>query len=242
MLEKNVSILQDVNFDSNAWRNNIHQYEQEKKNLQWGSNPQPKFITNKMVKDKEHVFNPISQKYYEESRNSQIKFEESKKLVSAIANGYDNKLRMEQTFDIVNLKDKLKGFEGHSNYPKPKKDNVNKKNLEVSRVNYNILSNITLDKHHYLPEECRPKIEEKNQNKSNKINLVNYKDYNLITNKYTFNHEEKAKVDMEIEKYAAAQNYWKIHDYNLITGKYYDKEKDTQMVAKINKKVNRNHE
>jgi hypothetical protein len=63
-------------------------------------------------------------------------------------------LRYEQTFDIINFDNKLKGLENRPDYPKdkpwyfrPGKD---------THVDYNILSNIPMTEHHYDAPEKRP--------------------------------------------------------------------------------------
>lgn len=231
-----------------GWGNDIKNYENEKKNLQWGQNPKPEIITNKMVKEKENIFNPISQLYYDHNYDKTLRESENKKVHNSISKNYDKALRNEQTFDIVNLKDKLKGFEGHPDYPVFKTDS-RKKKLENTKVGYNILSNIGLDKHNFLPPEKRPNInnEEENQPKTNKVNAVNYKDYDIISNKYKFNHEQKLKADLEIEKLNAARNYWKNHDYDLVQARYVDDKKEEEFLKKRsknekNREVKRGHQ
>lgn len=67
-------------------------------------------------------------------------------------------MRYEQTFDIVNFDNKLKGLENKPDYPKdkpwyfrPGKD---------TNVEYNILSNVAMAHHHFDAPVNRPKEEE----------------------------------------------------------------------------------
>ena len=67
-------------------------------------------------------------------------------------------MRYEQTFDIINFDNKLKGLENKPDYPKekpwyfrPDKD---------SNVDYNILSNAPFSEHYYDAPEKRPKQQE----------------------------------------------------------------------------------
>jgi hypothetical protein len=229
-LEQDTSIYHNYG----QWANSVREYEYNKKNLAWGSNPSPKIITHKIVKEKENIFNPISQLYHNPQINSSLRERESKVIKDSIAKNFDRVLRNEQTFDIINLKDKLKGFEKHPDYPIIKQD-PRKINLEQSRANYNIVSNITLDKHNFLPPEQRPTVNDEFDIKSiqpQKIKLQTYKDYDVITNKYKLNHDEKVKTEKEISKYAAANNYWKKRDYDLIQGKFIDQEKENNFINK----------
>jgi len=66
-------------------------------------------------------------------------------------------LRYEQTFDLITLKDKLKGFEIHPDYPKEKTSERTKK-TESTKLNYNIISNKNFKEHHFNMPEKRPDI------------------------------------------------------------------------------------
>lgn len=67
---------------------------------------------------------------------------------------------------------------------------------------------------------------------------MNYRDYDVISNKYKEFDSEKVKANFEIQKLTAAKNYWKTHDYDPILVKYIDddKEKDYQKVKKDKEK------
>lgn len=72
---------------------------------------------------------------------------ESKNSVEVLAQNKDNALRYEQTYNILNFDNKLKGLESRPDYPKekpwyfrPGKDTI---------VNYNIISNNDMKDHHF---------------------------------------------------------------------------------------------
>ena len=141
-------ILQDINkenrkpkmFHSNSmdnilknddnWAEGINRYYSNKKILKWGVNPKPTIIKDKYVKSQDLVFNPITQKFTDKKIESELKNQEQTNLKESIANSYDNELRVIQTFDIINLKDRLEVLKNHPNYPKNylKQDNLRKFN------------------------------------------------------------------------------------------------------------------
>jgi hypothetical protein len=213
-------------------------------------NPSPKIITHKMVKEKENIFNPISQKYHDENLNNHLKSKETLMIKESIAKNYDRSLRNEQTYDVINLKDKLKGLESHSDYPIYKND-ARRKKLENSKINYNIISNINLNNHNYLPPENRPNIPNVEEEvRTYKINAWNNRDYDIITNDYKVDNPNKSKADREINKYIAASTYWRTHDYDPIQGRYCDEDKNREYWNKVRedeiknsqKKQNEHHE
>ena len=75
-------------------------------------------------------------------------------MINVLASNRDRQLRYEQTYNILNFENKLKGLEQREDYPKekpwyfrPEKDSL---------ADYNIISNIDLSKHHFDAPEKRP--------------------------------------------------------------------------------------
>ena len=89
---------------------------------EWGYNKKPEKKTHAHMKKIETYFNPILQKYNDDGINKQLFSMENKDLKDKLALYYDKQLANEQTYNIINLKDKLKGFENHPNYPKQEKN------------------------------------------------------------------------------------------------------------------------
>ena len=57
------------------------------------------------------------------------------------------------------------------------------------------------------------------------------REYNVVTNKYTQNHDAKVKCNDEIMKAEAAKAYWKRNDFDPIRGQFYDKGKEEKFVG-----------
>ncbi|OMJ67128.1 hypothetical protein SteCoe_35794 [Stentor coeruleus] len=208
------------------WKEDLRKYEQEKTNISWTSAvPHPR-ITHNDMQALENRYNPILQTYTDPEIERNVQKIERDRLIETLAKNKDRSLRYEQTFDIINLDDKLKGLEGLPGYPVEKPPNYKSRNLgNNSKTPYNIISCLDFIDHHYLPPEHRPPrpIEKP---KTYKINIVEHRDFNIISNKYIQGHEEKAKKDLESYKLQAAEEYWKAHDYDIFTCKYIDPEKE----------------
>jgi hypothetical protein len=137
------------------WSEGIKNYESSKKHLGYEIPKKPQVVTHKIIKQNDQIYNPILQIYNDKQIEKNLKEYEKNIIVDTIARNADNKLSIEQSFNIINLQDRLKGMENHPDYPKEKMQRI-KKNLETSKVDYNILSNIGLDQHNYLKPELRP--------------------------------------------------------------------------------------
>ena len=79
-------------------------------------------------------------------------------FINTLAKNKDNALRYEQTYNVVNFENKLAGLENRPDYPKekpwyfrPERD---------SDVDYNIITNYSLEDHYFDAPDKRPKCEE----------------------------------------------------------------------------------
>jgi len=210
------------------WPKTILDYDYSKRNLEWKFNKKPFIRNQKLIKKIENQFDPILQKYYDDNRNKEINIFEKNNLKNQLAKNYDYQLKYEQAYNIINLEDKLKGFENHPNYPNEIKNEKGKKvGINKDKKCYNIISNINLSKHYFDSPEKRPKCKDDfNENKPKLINANNYKDYDIITNNYKLFNDEKKNVDLEYEKLKAVEKFYKTRNYDCIKGKYYDPEKE----------------
>ena len=204
----------------------INDYVTEKRNIPLVPIvPNPR-ITHSMIKSAETEYNPITQTYREAHKEHALTSYSSREEVLRAAQNKDRALRYEQTFNFINMRDKLKGFETHPDYPRYKSDYRMKK-TETSKLNFNILSNISLDKHHFLPPNKRPVVAETTESlKPKVVNSVNFKDYNIINNRYKEFHEEKTNIDSITRKLQAGKNFWARNTYDCVKNKFLDPEKE----------------
>ncbi len=177
----------------NEWSQDIQNYQQSKTNLQFNQEWNHK-VTHADIKQSEIAYNPILQKYSDSNLETQVKTHEKDNLVDTLAKNKDRALRYEQTFDILNFNDKLKGLEDQPGYP------IQKSTIDKSKVggtktytDYNIISNKQFKEHHYLPPDERPaqSLEDPNAVKQKKIAITGLRDYNIVSNRYLELHDEK---------------------------------------------------
>ena len=219
---------QEIIQRNKEWANSLNKYQDSKKKLEWGFNERPEFVTNKIIKARDVVFNPVTQSYNDKELDVKLRGQDKKNLKDTISKNYDRSLRYEQTYNLINREDRLKIFKDHPDYPIYKSDPVRTR-LEKQRINYNVLSNFTLDKHNFLKPELRPVINDDPHKDKKKINVNLFREFDVISNKYKIADVDKSLADKEIAGYDAARKFWKTHDYNLVTGKYYDFGKDDKM-------------
>ena len=120
------------------WANQLKKYDYKRTHLAWDKNPLQPRVTTKMVKQNDLAFNLILQKYNDKQYEKALNEKEKNDMISSIIKNQDKQLKVEQTFNIINLQDRFKGFENHPDYPKMK-DLINKrKKINYDYKNYNI--------------------------------------------------------------------------------------------------------
>jgi len=146
-------------------------------------------------------------------------------VTDILAQNRDRQLRVEQTYDILNFENKLKGLESHSDYPKekpwyfrPGKD---------TKTDFNILSNISMQEHHFAAPDKRPPADPAAKQRGVKVTGKAQREFDLVSNRYVVAHDEKTQLNDDIYRAEAAQKFWKTRDYNPLSIEYYDKEKET---------------
>lgn len=212
--------------DVQGWKDSLAEYEQEKKKVpEMAKTARTNFVS---ILQGECPYNPILQTYKDPVIEKNLREIEKKRMTETLAKNQDRALRYEQTFNLVNLENKLKGLEGLPGYPVEKLPNYKNRRLgNTSNTEYNIISNQDFADHHFLPPESRPP-RPATKVKTYKIHTVEYRDYNVLTNRYFQEHDKKIKLDNESYRQEAAAAYWKSRDFDPIKCTFVDevKEKD----------------
>ena len=221
-------------YDGYNWKDDINKYSYNKTHTSWGNaNIKDPRITAQLVKRNDNFFNPILQTYSDLKFDKQIREKEKSATTKEIIKNLDNQLKIEQTYNIINLQDRLKGFENHPNYPVMKDLIHSRKRIENNPKTFNIISNLPFTIHHYDKPENRPK----NANSEPKKGRMKYKfggerDFDIISTRYKHFNNEKNEVDREVKKIKTAQIFYKKNDYNPIKGEFYNKEKEEEFQKK----------
>lgn len=209
------------------WRSTIQDYHMTKTNLQFKPEPQRR-VTNQEIKQIETMYNPILQSYVDPSLESQVRRQERDGQIDTLAKNKDRALRYEQTFDVINFDDKLRGLENKDGYPKAKPKDKSVVGGTKTFTDYNILSNMSFNEHHYLPPNQRPPPPKQEEKTDVKVTVTGLRDYNIITNRYLELNDEKAVVDKDIEMLNASKKYWNTHSFDPVNVEYYDPEKEDE--------------
>ena len=220
--------------DIQAWKTSLQEYENEKKQVP--ELPKTERTTYSTIAKRENTYNPILQTYTDKTIEDNLKILEQKKMIETLAKNQDRSLRYEQTFNIINLDNKLKGLEHVQGYPSEKLSNYKNRKLgNLTNTNYNIISGLDFADHYFLPPEQRPPRQPPKID-TYKLNAVEFRDYNIITNRYFQKHDEKVAIDTESYRQEAAREYWKTHDFDPVKCTYVDEQKEIEYYERCKEK------
>ena len=217
------------------WYEKISNYKTEKNYYNFNPSQFPGHVTHKFQKEQENSFNPITQKYTDKSQEKEIRQFDRKTKIDDISQGYDYELNFESSYNIINLRNKLKGLNySLDKYTREKK----KKEYDNPASNlfykpYNIISNHSFKEQYYIPPDKRDKIpglENCNEGimpikkKKEYLNDKYNKDYDIISNKYKSFHKQKEQADREIQTLTAAKKIQNLRTYDIIKRKFLNPE------------------
>ncbi|KAF4689415.1 hypothetical protein FOZ60_001665 [Perkinsus olseni] len=161
-----------------------------------------------------------------------LRTEEEKARLKHLNAARDIQLLREQPFDIINNASKLQGLSGDHpmtlTYSKPR---VGRRGMPTTLVDYNILSNLSHGVHHWAHPEDRPKTDDGRRLRRKERLVPSYteKDYNIITTRYLYDHDQKAKKEVSLQKALAAAKYRARNRFNPVLQRFADPEEDARM-------------
>ena len=214
----------------------------------------PPRMTRYAKSREETEYHPILQSFRDQPRESAAKAREDTQRIVSINQARDKQIATECRFDILTFADKRAAL------PKPPApgaaDMLAPFNPLAERptfrhpldscYQYNIVSNLPLNEHHYTAPALRPKVKEPLPN-GGKPRLQHMaalpRDFNILSNRYVEQHDAKVHLEREIQRRTAAQKYWETHDYDPLEGKYIHPEKEaafqTMMAGELAKQPTR---
>jgi len=172
---------------------------------------------------REAAFNPITQVHLDRGIESNLRRNEKTEMVDKANKGQDRALATETQYNVVNFVSKRQGLDPP---PVQSKDPEVKTYIPDTRTTYNILSNMSHEVHHWAPPQSRTKEPDAANKPIYKSKLIGRQDYNIVSNKYLAQHDEKTKQSEHNARQTATEAFWRTHQYDPIEVKYYDEDRE----------------
>eukprot|EP01138_Halocafeteria_seosinensis_P010260 gb/GECG01010478.1/.p1 GENE.gb/GECG01010478.1/~~gb/GECG01010478.1/.p1 ORF type:complete len:440 (+),score=75.14 gb/GECG01010478.1/:1-1320(+) len=185
-------------------------------------------------------FDPVIQKFRSPEKENLTREQEKTQSRRSIARGKDRQLKFEQRFDILNNKPKYLEEEDSRTKTPTEKSKAKPQSSSSCRPlarNYDILSNQPIKDYRGSSRGSEDGPSAKPASSAQRS-----RSFDIISNKYAQNHEEKEKEELEKEKQLAEEKWWQAHDFDLLTGSYYDSQKDKEAAEREKKEKEKKKE
>jgi hypothetical protein len=230
--------------ESKSWAEYVRKIKQEKVTLPWNQNEivPPKRMTTFDKTRQERQFNPILQKFRDTRVETTRKQAEAAYRTDVLNRSKAREVKYGQPYNILRpTAAKLRTFEETQNLIRTLpsetqikiKEQNHTKRMRASRVDYNILSNMSTQEHHYAPPGQRPAPLPPPRHGSGpgkptvESSATMKRDYNIISGRYRNHHSKRVDKDNQNLSNKAAERFWQTHDFNPVTCEFYDQTKES---------------
>jgi hypothetical protein len=224
---------------SSSWGELLQNYKISQTHVPWAANQRetPEFRTSYNIKRQERAYDPVLCKFRDPSMEQTFKHLEHGHKSQARANGVSHAAERNQSFNIIN--NMLSKANRHALRKSTDSFTRTKPKVPDSRTPFNILSNKDYPEgsaqHTSMKDTANMKAWINSQGSiTHPEKLVHHApgtqehDFNIVSNKYMTNHDDKERMDNDAAKALAASKYWQTHNYDAIAGKFCDPQKENQ--------------
>lgn len=228
---------------SSNWAEYVRKIKHEKVTLPWDAKSvaPPKRMSVYDKTRQERQFNPLLQKFRDDRIETTRKQAESAYRTEVLNRSRAREVKYGQPYNILRpTAVKRPTFEATqslvASLPAPMQTKIKEQNhmkrMRASRVDYNILSNMSTQEHHYAPPGQRPEPLPPPRHGSGPgqptviSSAIMKRDYNLISGKYKNHHSKRVQLDNKHLAETAAERFWQTHDFNPVTVGFYDGDKE----------------
>jgi len=216
-----------------TWGDHVRSYEQEKRHAVDSGLVSGQALRLKpgMFQAQERTFDPLLGRYRDNSMEAQQRHHEERERVAHLNRAKDIQILREQPFNIVSQESKLEKLApgkdparlgGHAGILGQKeRTKEGRGGFPGTAVDYDILSNMPFQEHHWAREDRRPHLKEKSP-RVRKVPAFLCKDFDIVTNKYLDNHSEKLRQEKRVNLMEATEKHMKVNAFDPVAGTFAD--------------------
>mmetsp|Transcript_19472 Transcript_19472/g.45241 ORF Transcript_19472/g.45241 Transcript_19472/m.45241 type:complete len:477 (+) Transcript_19472:91-1521(+) len=231
--------VDDFKAPQQTWGDHVRSYEQEKRHaVDSGlvSGP-PLRLQPGIFQAQERIFDPLLGRYRDNSTEATQRQLEERERVAHLNRAKDIQILREQPYDIVNQASKLDKLApgkdptrlgGHGTLGTKERTKDGRGHFPQTAVDYNILSNMPFQEHHWARHEDRPRLKEKSP-RVRKVPAFLCKDFDIVTNRYLDNHSEKLRQEKHVTLLEATEKHMAKNAFDPVVGKFVDPHKEDRL-------------
>lgn len=193
----------------------------------------PRRVTRYEVSRQEAEYNPITQAWRDEGRERASRTLDAEDTLRTQNRAKDRQLAFERgTHDVINHQLRRTGLpdpqsQAGLTFPVAKREQRLAHGMD-SMAPFNIISGLSVEEHHWAPPQHRPIVPPPREDAKLRSIVQQPREFNLLSNEYKRNHEQRTAEDTERARRIAAERFWATHDYDLMTSKFHDPDKEAR--------------
>jgi len=187
--------IDELKLSRPTWAEEIRQYERSKREVVHEDllhRENQITLTAGEVAHKERLFDPVLQRFRDDGTETRKRSQEDKDRVGHLNRARDIQIIREQPFNIISHESHLEsiapGMDPEMRYTEGPPFRP------PNNLDFNIVSNLPLEQHHWEKPGARPQFVEKVR-RTRKIPACLVKDYNIVSNRYLQDHDAKIVRD-----------------------------------------------
>lgn len=166
----------------------------------------PARMDQSKISHQERMFDPLLQRF----RNPEVEYQhqtmENRELVKYLNRALDVDIMRNGNNNIVSMESRTAPLEKKVETRSCDVADVNTMAMPQTMVDYNIISNLSTEHHHWAKPEDRPRCVQRDP-RIRKIQASQLRDFNIVSNRYLTNHEEKMSRDVMLNSLEVAYKY-----------------------------------
>mmetsp|Transcript_9765 Transcript_9765/g.25615 ORF Transcript_9765/g.25615 Transcript_9765/m.25615 type:complete len:537 (-) Transcript_9765:97-1707(-) len=207
--------MDDLKAPGPTWASEVQKYEREKRRAidEGFLNNRQVRVTGAQTQLQARVFDPLQQRFRDNATELQQRTLEEKERVNHLNRAMDISILRSQPVDIINHASKLEalapGMDPMRLGPKkPRNRDAGRPggSMPDSGIDYNLISNLPHQHHHWARPEARPHAAER-MPKERTVPPWMVKDFDIVTNRYRDDHDHKIKNENDLKLLEAAKKY-----------------------------------
>mmetsp|Transcript_85424 Transcript_85424/g.219944 ORF Transcript_85424/g.219944 Transcript_85424/m.219944 type:complete len:450 (+) Transcript_85424:74-1423(+) len=217
--------MEDLRAPAPTWAHSIKAYETQKRHVvdQGLVSGQQVRMVPGQVQQQERQFDPLLQRFRDNGTEADRRLHEERNRVAHLNRAKDIQIMREQPFNVVNHTSHLEALAPGVDPCRTHKTRAThgRADMPDTAADFNIISNIGHDKHHWARPEDRPVCHSREPRQRTVPTFIN-KDFDIVTNKYMDNHDDRIQTEKRLRLLEATQKHMKQNKFDPLTQAFQD--------------------
>lgn len=154
----------------------------------------------------ERMFDPLLQRFRDQDVEAKQRALEDYHLTAHLNRARDVSIMRDGNTHIISMESRTATLEKRRQSNTQTSADVNTMSMPSTMVDYNILSNLPMEQHHFAKPEDRPRCAQRSP-RARKVQACQLRDFNIVSNRYMSEHEAKAGRDEMLNNLEVTHKY-----------------------------------